>query len=75
MHITVESAIELDQSQKDELKQKISSQIGEPVNLSFTVDRKILGGLRIITPKKTIDLSIKAKLNQLETTLSNQSHD
>lgn len=65
MNLQVESAIVLPETQKQALLQKLEALFPSPLEVEFQVDPKIIGGLRIICPEKTYDLSLKARLNQV----------
>ena len=63
--IYVTSAIELDNEEKEKLKNKLSQKLQKDVILNFEEDKGILGGLLIKFGDKVIDLSLKAKFNNL----------
>jgi len=63
MNIVVETAIELDGSQVQEIEKKINKLITGKKSISYQVDPNIIGGMRIITPHKTVDMSLAARLD------------
>lgn len=69
MNVKVQSAIKLTKDQLDTLTTKLSKLTGEEVELVNKVDPEVLGGLRIVLPDRVIDMTLAAKLNQLEETL------
>ena len=69
MNIVVESAVELTEKQVDALEKNFSNNLAKGYSVSYRVDSTLIGGLRIVTPKKTIDMSLAAKLTQLSQAL------
>ncbi len=69
MQVIVESAIELTKTQKTDLEKKISTKLTNP-QITYNIDPNIIGGLRIQVGAQVVDLSLKAKLNQLQQNLS-----
>ena len=70
MKITIESSIALSAEQQANLEEKLAKQLKATIKPSFVVDSSLLGGLRITTPTKTYDLSIKSRLSQLSEELN-----
>lgn len=64
--IIVESRYPLNSDQKQKLAQKLvkSDQAGDH-QIEYRIDPSIIGGLRLVTPEQTIDLSIAARIQQL----------
>lgn len=69
MRVTIESAIELSDSQTAALNKKVVEAFGKKVEIFHKIDPNLIGGLRIITPHKTVDLSLAARLAQLNHSL------
>lgn len=72
INVKVETAVELNASQRDKLTGVLTQQLGQEIQLVNQVNPQIIGGMRIVTPQKTIDLTLAAKLNQLYTQLLKQ---
>ncbi len=71
MNILVESAIELDQDQVENLQGIFKRSLGKDVEIQTEVDPKILGGLRItVNGSKQIDLSLLGKLDYVKKVLN-----
>lgn len=64
--VDVISAIELDDNQKERLKEKLSSKLQKQVILNFESDKNILGGLVIKFEDKVVDLSLKTKFEKIK---------
>ena len=60
------SAIELTQSQKDELKAKLKQKCNRNVTLECYNDETLLGGLIIEIDGKQIDASLKSRLKDVK---------
>lgn len=67
MNIVIESAIELTKDQKQSLAKKLNHD-----QIEFKVDPNLIGGLRVISPQKILDLSLKARLAMLKQNLNTQ---
>ncbi len=59
------TAIELDDSVKSKIGDKIGEQTGRKVELRSTVDPEILGGIVLRVGNSILDASIRNRLNQL----------
>jgi F-type H+-transporting ATPase subunit delta len=66
MTVTITSATTLAPQQAAALRAKLTAALGDHIDCQFREDPTLLGGLRIQTPTKTIDLSLAARLNQLK---------
>ena len=64
--VDVTSAEELLDKQKNGIKDKLKSMLGEKLSLNFNVDKKIIGGLIIKIGSKMIDSSLATKINKLK---------
>ena len=65
----VVSAFELDAAQTRELEQRLEKRTGRKVKARVSVDRELIGGVRVVLADKVIDGSARAQLAALETTL------
>jgi F-type H+-transporting ATPase subunit delta len=63
--IQVESAVELSQTEKDTILKNLQNKYAWNGDIVFSINREILGGLKITYGDKTIDLSIIGKLNSI----------
>ena len=64
--VYVTSAIALSDSEKEKLKNKLSEKLQKDIILNFEENKEILGGLLIKFGDKVIDLTLKAKFNNLK---------
>ena len=62
----VTSAIELTDSEKTDLAEKLGRKMGTAVTLNCVVDPSIIGGLIIETDGKVIDGSIRGRLSEIK---------
>lgn len=69
MKIKVESAIELTPKQTESIQKQIQQAYGDKAIIGFEVDPNLIGGIRIVSPEKTLDLSLAARLSQLNQAL------
>lgn len=69
MKIIIESAIELSSTQIASLETKLGEIFNSKLNLEFQVSEDVIGGIRIVAPNKTLDLSLAAKLTLLKASL------
>jgi ATP synthase F1 delta subunit len=65
LDVTVASAIELDQSVIDHVREQIEKQTGRKVQLSAEVNPDILGGLVLRVGNMVLDASLRSKLERL----------
>jgi F0F1-type ATP synthase delta subunit len=63
--IRVESAIELSWEEKNTILKNLKSKYSWIGAAEFTVNKEILGGLKVSKGDKTIDLSVSGKLNNI----------
>ena len=61
---TVYSVTPLSASQKKNIREIVKDELGCE-EVSFEIDRNIIGGLKVIAGNQVLDLSFKAKLDQL----------
>jgi len=67
--ITIISAQELNQSEKDEVKKAISSNPeneGKTFIIDYSVNSSIIGGLQMYTENKFMDLSLSSRLDKIK---------
>ena len=62
----VTSADELNEDQKNNIKEQIKNILGDKLSLNFSVDKKIIGGLVVKVGSKMIDTSLANKINKLK---------
>ena len=64
-HVNITSAIELNDSKKDEIKNKIASKLDSGVDINWETDEKIIAGLVFNIDETVIDNSIRHKLDDI----------
>jgi F-type H+-transporting ATPase subunit delta len=71
--ITVEvtTAVELDESQLESLRTRISKAVGQTAELTATVDERIIGGFVLRARGVLVDASVRRRLVELRRTLVN----
>ncbi|MBN1321540.1 MAG: ATP synthase F1 subunit delta [Thermoleophilia bacterium] len=65
VHVEVVSAVPLTAPVKEALKKRIESSLDKTVELTLTVDKEILGGLRLRIGDKVADASVRYRLERL----------
>jgi F-type H+-transporting ATPase subunit delta len=65
----VQSAFELSDAQLKDIVQRLEKKTGRQVRARVSVDRELIGGVRIVLGDKVIDGSARAQLAALETAL------
>ena len=65
-HVNVTSAIELNDSRKEDIKQKLANKLQKEVIVDWTVDNEIIGGLVMNINETIVDNSVKHKLEDLQ---------
>jgi F-type H+-transporting ATPase subunit delta len=65
----VYSAFELDAAQTRDLESRLEKRTGRKVKARVSVDRELIGGVKVVLGDKVIDGSARAQLAALETTL------
>ena len=63
--VTVTSAVELDPAVVEKIGQEVERQTGEEVDLSSSVDDRILGGIVLQVGNMVLDASIRSRLEKL----------
>jgi len=66
VNAAVVSAIELDESQKEKLIAKLEKVTGKKVNAFYSVDRNLIGGMRIELDGKLYDGSVAKRLSEVK---------
>lgn len=64
-HVSVTSAINLDDSKKDEIKEKIASKLNKEIVVDWGVDSDIIAGLVFNIDETIVDNSVRHKLEDL----------
>lgn len=67
---TVYTAIELDEKQIEELEKKLSAKYNKNVKLENKIDKDILGGVLVRIGNEEIDATVKTRLDELGSILS-----
>ena len=70
IRVTAESAVELSGDQKTRLEEKLSKNLGRPVEVTYRLNHSLVGGMRLLFEGKRIDETIKKKLRDISTRLS-----
>jgi F-type H+-transporting ATPase subunit delta len=70
VHVQVVSAVPLTASVQEALRKKIESSLNKTVELTLTVDREILGGLRLRIGDRVADASVRHRLERLREVLT-----
>jgi len=65
----VQSAFDLSEAQLKDIVQRLEKKTGRKVRAHVSVDRELIGGVRIVLGDKVIDGSARAQLAALETAL------
>jgi F-type H+-transporting ATPase subunit delta len=65
----VQSAFELSEPQLADLVQRLEKKTGRKVRAHVSVDRELIGGVKVVLGDKVIDGSARAQLGALETAL------
>ncbi|MBE6537144.1 MAG: ATP synthase F1 subunit delta [Ruminococcaceae bacterium] len=65
------TAVELTDSQTQKLKEKLENMTGKTIIIKNTVDKSILGGIKLRYLGKELDGTLKARLNAIEKSLKN----
>ncbi len=66
----VESATELDATQRQQLQQSLNSKYGRSLALEFSLNPELLGGIRVRVGSDVWDGSVKARLENLKAQLA-----
>jgi F-type H+-transporting ATPase subunit delta len=66
----VTTAVELSDSERERVTRQLSERLGKEVTMQVTVDKRILGGLKLQYGDRLIDASVATKLQQLRRRLA-----
>jgi F-type H+-transporting ATPase subunit delta len=69
VHVEVVSAVPLATSVQELLRAKIASSLGKTVELTLSVDKEILGGLRLRIGDRVADATVRHQLERLRESL------
>ena len=64
---TVESAVALDQAERDAVRGRIDRHCGRPMTATFTVEPTVIAGIRIRAAGQLYDDTVRARLLAMET--------
>ena len=67
---TVTTAVELTDAERERVTRQLSERLGKEVTMQVTVDKRILGGLKLPYGDRLIDVSVATKLQQLRRRLA-----
>ena len=65
-NVSIVSAFELDDAQRDALTQSMAKRLGREIDLEVAVDDALIGGVIIRSGDVVIDASLRGRLRQLE---------
>lgn len=68
--VMVTSAVELDDKEKDALNAALAAKMGTKIRLKTTVDKKLIGGLKVQVGDTVYDASLSAQLAGLKKSLA-----
>ena len=66
----VTTAVELTDAERERVTRQLSERLGKEVTMQVTVDKRILGGLKLQYGDRLIDASVATKLQQLRRRLA-----
>jgi F-type H+-transporting ATPase subunit delta len=66
----VTTAVELTDAERERVTRQLSERLGKEVTMRVTVDKRILGGLKLQYGDRLIDASVATKLQQLRRRLA-----
>lgn len=69
--VTATSAVELSESQREKLTEKLSRKTGKKILLTLKVDPGCIGGIRLEYDGKRYDASVRGRLSELERSIKN----
>lgn len=70
VRVTAESTVPLTDAQKEKLSSKLSAHIGHPVEMTYKINKTLIGGIRLSYNNRLIDDTVAAKIKQLGERLS-----
>ena len=72
--VTISSAVDLNENQKNELKNKLEGILNKKIIPTFEIDREIIGGFKARIEDTIIDASIQHQLSVLKKQLFEESY-
>ena len=69
-HAVIESATEMEASEKSAITRTLRSQYGSDVTTDYSVNPALIGGLRIQVGSNVVDASVRSRLDRLATELA-----
>ena len=69
LKLTVTSAFPLDDSQQDQVKQKLRTQLDTDVKITYDTDAAIIGGIVVRSDQWVLDDSVRGRLTRLQSVL------
>ncbi|MBQ8185258.1 MAG: ATP synthase F1 subunit delta [Clostridia bacterium] len=70
IRVRAESAVELTENQKAKLEDKLAKHTGSRIEVTYTVVPELIGGMRLVLDNRTIDSSVKTRLQEIGAVLS-----
>ncbi len=70
VRVRAESAVELSESQKKRLEEKLAKHTGTRIEITYEVVPSLIGGMRLVMDNRTIDDTVKARLTEIGAVLS-----
>ena len=70
LRATVTTAIELEKEDRDRLERDLSKSLGKDVRLTASVDRRVIGGLKLQYGDRIVDATVATRLQQLRRRLA-----
>ena len=65
VRVRAESAVELTPAQKQKLEEKLAKHTGSRIEVTYTVVPELIGGMRLILDNRTIDSSVRTRLQEI----------
>lgn len=75
IEVGVSGAMELDETQLQDLKDELQESTGKSVNIHQAVDEELIGGIKVRIEDTVIDGTVKYKLTQLKDRLTSAAID
>jgi F-type H+-transporting ATPase subunit delta len=69
-HAVIESATEMEASEKSAITRTLRSQYGSDVTTDYSVNPALIGGLRIQVGSNVVDASVRSRLDRLASELA-----
>jgi len=71
VEVKIETAFELEQGQVDSIVAILAKRLNKKIDPSVNVDRSLIGGVRINVGDQVWDASVRGRLQDMETNLTN----